>query len=362
VHLGGHLDVAAPVDVRGGDHVAHQGGEPLRVAVAQDPADLPRQLGLLEQAAAHGVVEVVVHVGDDVRQAHDLGLQRQGLGAGPLHEHRPLPLGVAQDAVAHLGGEVQAAPVLLQHIHHPHRLLHVVEAALHDLVQHLLARVAEGGVAQVVAHDHGLHQHLVEPERLGDGSTHLGHLEGVGEPGAVVVALGREEDLGLALEPPEGLAVEQAVPVPLEDRPHVVLRLGPGAPAALRRTGGAGVEGGALQLLEHLADRSGHAVFYPDPDGFETRGPASRGPELPPGTAPSSSPGRSGPAEPELRCKPRPRPRPGPTAARADRCPGRPLPGPTAARPRAITRPDRPGRPTSGARRRGPGSPALPAR
>ena len=73
-------------------------------------------------------------------------------------------------------------------------------------VQRLLAGVAEGRVAEVVAEPDRLGQVLVEAERAGDGAGDPAGLQRVGEPGAVVVALGRDEDLGLVLEPPEGLA------------------------------------------------------------------------------------------------------------------------------------------------------------
>ena len=46
------------------------------------------------------------------------------------------------------------------------------------------------------------------------------------EARAVVVAGGREEDLGLVLETPEGLAVHDAIAVALECRPDRVGRFG----------------------------------------------------------------------------------------------------------------------------------------
>ena len=57
------------------------------------------------------------------------------------------------------------------------------------LVDDLFAGVAEGSVAQIVPQRDGLGQILVEPQRPGDGAGDARHLEGVRQPGAVVVAL-----------------------------------------------------------------------------------------------------------------------------------------------------------------------------
>ena len=86
-------------------------------------------------------------------------------------------------------------------------MLEAAAAALaQGRVERLLAGVAEGRVAEVVAEPDRLGQVLVEAERAGDGAGDPAGLERVGEAGAVVVALGGDEDLGLVLEPPEGLA------------------------------------------------------------------------------------------------------------------------------------------------------------
>ena len=54
--------------------------------------------------------------------------------------------------------EVQPLPLALEHLDHAQRLLDVVEAVGHQLGEHLLARVAERRVAEVVAHDDRLGQ------------------------------------------------------------------------------------------------------------------------------------------------------------------------------------------------------------
>ena len=136
-----------------------------------------------------------------------------------------LPFCVGDDAVAHLPGQVEALPVLLELVHHPQALHIVLEAAGRELIQRPLSGVAEGGVAKVVGEADGLGQVLIEPQRPGDGAGDLGDFQRVGQAGAVEVALRREEDLRFLLEPPERLAVEHPVAVPLEHRADGVLFL-----------------------------------------------------------------------------------------------------------------------------------------
>ena len=86
------------------------------------------------------------------------------------------------------------------------RLGVVVEAAeaRHAGVERVLARMAEGGVAEVVRQGERLREILVEAERAGERPGDLAHLDRVGQAGAVVVALVVDEDLRLVLEAPEG--------------------------------------------------------------------------------------------------------------------------------------------------------------
>jgi hypothetical protein len=79
-----------------------------------------------------------------------------------------------------------------------------------------LAGMAERGVAEVVAEGDGLGQVLVEPQADRHGPGDLRHLEHMGQAGAVMVAGRGEEDLGLVLEPPEGLGMDDPVPVALK--------------------------------------------------------------------------------------------------------------------------------------------------
>src|SRR5215212_8966899 len=85
-------------------------------------------------------------------------------------------------------------------------------------VEDALARVAEGRVPEVVPEPDRLGQVLVEAERTRHAARDAARLERVRQPRAVVVALGRDEDLRLVLEAPERLAVHDPVAVALEGR------------------------------------------------------------------------------------------------------------------------------------------------
>ena len=78
--------------------------------------------------------------------------------------------------------------------------------------------MAERRVAEVVPHADRLGQVLVQPQRAGHRAGDAARLERVGEPRAVVVALGGDVHLRLVLEAAEGLAVDDAVAVALEGR------------------------------------------------------------------------------------------------------------------------------------------------
>ena len=99
-------------------------------------------------------------------------------------------------------------------------------ALSHARVEHRLARVAEGRVAEVVAEPDRLREVLVQPQRARHVARDPARLERVREPGAVVVALGRDEHLGLVLQAPERLRVHDPVAVALERRAMVGVRLG----------------------------------------------------------------------------------------------------------------------------------------
>ena len=192
----------------------------------------PTQLVQIEEPRAQPVVDVVGVVGDVVGDGGDLRLQRRLPGGrrvgGPGHP-RDDGMGIARRAVV-LGEALQRLPGQIEAVmgevaafqlgDDAQRLHVVVEAAAprHAGIERALARVAEGRMAEIVRERDGLRQILVQPQRAGDGARHLRDLERVREPGTEMVALMRDEDLRLVLEPAERGRVDDPVAVALVRR------------------------------------------------------------------------------------------------------------------------------------------------
>ena len=85
--------------------------------------------------------------------------------------------------------------------------LHVVLEAsvlIHQLIQYLLAGMAERRMAEVVRQRDGLREVFVQAQGAGDRAADRRHFDGVREPGPQVVTRAVEKDLRLVLETPEG--------------------------------------------------------------------------------------------------------------------------------------------------------------
>ena len=201
---------------------------------------------LAEVHELEAVLEVVRLLGELVGPPHGLALEVaagrevQALGVHVGKREVAPPGRVLEDALARVVREVEAGVLvaLLEDVDDAHGLVVVLEradlrrdlrldrdrglAARENAVQHLLARMPERRVAEVVAERAGLGEVLVQGERPGHRPRDLRDLERVREARPVVVALERNEDLRLVLEPAERARVDDAVAVPLVLRPVVV--------------------------------------------------------------------------------------------------------------------------------------------
>ena len=100
------------------------------------------------------------------------------------------------------------------------RLGVMIEAAVrsHHFIEHILAGVAKRRVAKIMRKRKRLGEIVVEAERTGKRARDLTDFKRVGEPGAEMVALVRNEDLRLVGQPPEGRAMDDAVAIALKYR------------------------------------------------------------------------------------------------------------------------------------------------
>ena len=217
----------------------------------------------VKQPGPQAVVDVMGVVGDVVGDRRALRLQAgetvefkvvQGRIIEDRLRHRALQsraFRVGQRAIVldqplqRLPGQVQPVELgiaALKPGDHAQRLGVVVEAAPagHLLVERVLAGMAERRVAEIVDQRHRLGQVLVAAQRPRQRAGDLRHLDRMRQPRAVVVALMRDEDLRLVLEPAEGGGMDDAVAVALERRAGRAFDLVAEAAARLRGIAGIG--------------------------------------------------------------------------------------------------------------------------
>ncbi len=217
-----------------------------RIVLAREQRDV-LQLVQRDEARAQAVVDVVVVVGDGVGEVRDLRLEARlaALDEAPpelAERARVRERAVLQDPLARLEREVEPGELgvaFLELVDHAQRLQVVLEAAVvaHAVVQHVLAGVPEGRVAEVVREADGLGQRLRERERERDRAADLRDLDRMREPRAVHVAFVVDEDLRLVDQATEGVRMDDAVAVALELAAPVRgrLRVTPAAGAPLER-------------------------------------------------------------------------------------------------------------------------------
>jgi hypothetical protein len=120
----------------------------------------------------------------------------------------------------------------------------MIEAAMrcHRGLQRILARMAEGRMADIVRQAQRFGQIFVEPESARDAAADLRDLDAVGQADAVMIAIGRDEHLRLVAEATERDRMDDAVAVALEvvaRTAHHPAKLFEAAPTAARGITGA---------------------------------------------------------------------------------------------------------------------------
>ena len=150
----------------------------------------------------------MIEVGDFIRQPDNVALT----GGGNF-------IGVTCDAVFDLKGQIQSLSLLFQVMHHPDALQVMLEAIGTDLIQNGFSGMTEGRMPQVMPQGNGFRQILIQTKRSGDGAGNLSDLQGVGQPGSVMIPHRGEKHLCFSLESPEGVTVEDPIPVTLKFRP-----------------------------------------------------------------------------------------------------------------------------------------------
>ena len=209
-----------------------------------------------EHIGLQPVVDVVREVGDLVGEIDDLRLQARKQRRVELRRRRAqLELGVLDDSLADLEGQVEPAEIRITHfdpVDRTQALRVVIETAvgLHQRAQRPFAGMAERRVSEIVRQRDRLGQFRVEPERARHRARDLRGLHRMRQARAVVVALVVDEDLGLVFEAAKGGGMHDTVAVALERRAHRMRRLGETPSAAHPRQHRVRRERARLQFLE----------------------------------------------------------------------------------------------------------------
>ena len=148
----------------------------------------------------------------------------------------------------------------------------------HRFIQRVLAGVTERRVADVVHQSERFRQVSIQPERSGNRTGKLRHLDGVRKTAAVVIRVAVGKNLRLAGEPPERARVNDAGAVSLKGRTIGVLRLrvsargqGLGGIAAHRTCGWQWQEAGWWVLLVHARAVGRTSQCLPSVPGADSR-------------------------------------------------------------------------------------------
>ena len=242
----------------------------------------------IEKPRAQAIVDIVVVVGDIVGKRRHLRLQR-GIGAefeviGCIEfTQRPVRRG---DRAVVLGQPFQGLPRQVEPVMLAIRRLDahqraqaigiVVEPArlVERGVERLLPRMAKRRMTDIVRQRQRLAQILIEPEDTRDDTRDLGDFQAVGQAHAVMVAVGRDEDLGLVAQAAERDRMDDAVTIALigTARPARAAVVGQElAPARASRIRCVRSEGQALVFPETSAFSESSGAMPGETDDAPTR-------------------------------------------------------------------------------------------
>lgn len=177
----------------------------------------------IEKASFAGVVEVRRVVGDFIDPIDELGLERGTKIEkifGKMGQFRGgVIVGVLDDALANFEGEIQARKIqvrALKSFDDAQGLEIVIEARAvnaHQLVEFVLAGMAEGRMADIVNERESLGELRIEAEGGGHRASDLRDFESMGEPIAKMIGVANGKDLRLGFEAAESARVDDAVAV-----------------------------------------------------------------------------------------------------------------------------------------------------
>ena len=157
-HAAAQVQMAIILLQGGGHQVTDHGINAAGGIIADNRTQMGRQIGLFYHARPDGIVHVVVDIGHNVRHPHHLSLHGRRQFTCISRQNIPVSLGVFQNTVSHLPGQVQALTVIFQKINNPQALPIMLEAAGMELVKAEFSGMTKGGVTQIMAKGNRLGQ------------------------------------------------------------------------------------------------------------------------------------------------------------------------------------------------------------
>jgi hypothetical protein len=115
--------------------------------------------------------------------------------------------------------------------------------------------MAKGGMTKIMTQGNGFGKHFVELKSPGHSSGDLRNFQGMREAGSVMITRRRQKHLCLVLKPPEGLCVNNPVPIPLKSRSNLTRFLRDNSTFCLTTQCRKRRKGSSLQFFKALPNR-----------------------------------------------------------------------------------------------------------
>ncbi len=220
--------------------VIHQRIDNTRVRIAEHLYAAPRDIVFLYKPKLHRVFEVAPEVRDLIGHSDRHALP----GTGELVTSRnrgeilhrmirfeillELLAAVIDDTVAYRVGQIQTAPVVCQMIDDA-EAIDFVSKPIHaaESREYLLAEMPEWRMSEIMPHSDRPREIRIEIESAADRRRDRGNVHNVFDPGADMVVLRREKNLGFVFHPPERIRMYDRGRIAKEVSPEIGLVGGP---------------------------------------------------------------------------------------------------------------------------------------
>ena len=259
-HGFGQPDHAAPFDKRGFDQVFDHGIDSGGVCRTDDGADLCGDILLSDHPPAERIIQVVVHIGDDIGNSDDLPFQGFGQGLRDRLVQGNRSLGMPTDAVEYFDAEIESGAVFFQLFDNPQALGDMAKSSGNQSGENLFSGVPKRRVPEIVAESDRFDEVLVERQSPGDGTGDLRNFQRMGQAGPVVIPFRRQKDLGFIFEAPKRFAMQDTITINLVAGSQFAGRFSMSTTETHRTL--AGISGQSIPLPPFRIDSNFHRILF----------------------------------------------------------------------------------------------------